>query len=125
MRLIVLGRPAWNAISSLPLSDAYEVVSLVRNRLLEASAGALLVALISGFVVARVLTRSVTRLERAARDLAAGRPVQPLPVESADELGRLTQAFNEMQIQLARVDRARKEFIPNASHELRTPIFSP
>ena len=47
-----------------------------------------------------------------------------LPVDSTDELGRLTQAFNEMQVQLARVDRARKDFIANASHELRTPIFS-
>jgi signal transduction histidine kinase len=45
-------------------------------------------------------------------------------VESQDELGRLTQAFNEMQEQLSRVDRARREFIANASHELRTPIFS-
>ena len=50
--------------------------------------------------------------------------MQPLPVESQDELGRLAEAFNEMQVQLARMDRARKEFIANASHELRTPIFS-
>jgi two-component system, OmpR family, sensor kinase len=50
--------------------------------------------------------------------------VEPLPVDSKDELGRLTHAFNEMQEQLARVDRARREFIANASHELRTPIFS-
>ena len=48
----------------------------------------------------------------------------PLPIESDDELGRLTRAFNEMQEQLSRVDRARREFIANASHELRTPIFS-
>ena len=32
--------------------------------------------------------------------------------------------FNEMQKRLARLDSARKEFIANASHELRTPIFS-
>jgi signal transduction histidine kinase len=121
--LIYRGRPAWIAIYTFE-SDAAEIVRLVRNRLLEASAVALLIAVISGFFVARALANRVSRLEHAARDLAAGRQVKPLPVESSDELGRLTQAFNEMQEQLARVDRARKEFIANASHELRTPIFS-
>jgi signal transduction histidine kinase len=121
--LIYRGRPAWIALYKRE-SDAAEIVRLVRNRLLEASAVALLLAVISGFFVARALANRVSRLERAARDLAAGRQVKPLPVESEDELGRLTQAFNEMQVQLARVDRARKEFIANASHELRTPIFS-
>ncbi len=50
--------------------------------------------------------------------------MDPLPVDSDDELGELTRAFNEMQVQLRRVDVARKEFIATASHELRTPIFS-
>jgi signal transduction histidine kinase len=122
--LFYRGRAAWIAIYTRPFTDADEVVSLVRNRLLEASGAALLVALVSGFFVARALTRRVKRLEAAARDIAVGRPATPLPVDSADELGRLTEAFNEMQLQLARVDRARKEFIANASHELRTPIFS-
>jgi two-component system, OmpR family, sensor kinase len=121
--LVYRGRPAWIAIYSRR-SDAAEFVRLVRNRLLAASGVALLIAVISGFFVARAIANRVSRLERAARDLAAGRQVRPLPVESQDELGRLTQAFNEMQAQLARVDRARKEFIANASHELRTPIFS-
>jgi signal transduction histidine kinase len=121
--LIYRGRPAWIAIYSRR-SDAGEIVHLIRNRLLGASAVALLIAVISGFFVARALANRVSRLEHAARDLAAGREVHPLPVESQDELGRLTQAFNEMQVQLARVDHARKEFIANASHELRTPIFS-
>jgi signal transduction histidine kinase len=121
--LIYRGRPSWIAIYSRQ-SDAAEIVRLVRTRLLEASAVALLIAVISGFFVARALANRVSRLERAARAVAAGRQVRPLPVESDDELGRLTRAFNEMQEQLARVDRARKEFIANASHELRTPIFS-
>ena len=48
----------------------------------------------------------------------------PIPDEGQDEVGQLASTFNEMQQRLARLDSARKEFIANASHELRTPIFS-
>ena len=60
----------------------------------------------------------------AAGEVARGNFVDPLPVDSKDELGQLTRTFNEMQAQLRQVDVARKEFIATASHELRTPIFS-
>jgi two-component system, OmpR family, sensor kinase len=122
--LYYAGAPGWIAVFSRDFGDAGQAVHLVRSRLLVASAVALLVALVGGWLVAARSARRVTRLERAARSVAAGRYVQPLPVEANDELGRLTQAFNEMQQQLARVDGARREFIANASHELRTPIFS-
>ena len=39
-------------------------------------------------------------------------------------MGQLAITFNEMQKRLAVLDSARKEFIANASHELRTPISS-
>jgi signal transduction histidine kinase len=74
--------------------------------------------------VAARLARRVGGLERAARHVARGRFMEPLPVTSKDELGQLTETFNEMQQQLRSVDVARKEFIATASHELRTPIFS-
>jgi signal transduction histidine kinase len=122
--LYYAGAPGWIAVFSRDFGDASQAVHLVRERLLVASAVALLVALVGGWLVASRSARRVTRLERAARSVAAGRPVDPLPVEADDELGRLTRAFNEMQEQLARVDGARREFIANASHELRTPIFS-
>ena len=118
------GEPVWVATYSRSFADVDDSVALVRNRLIVAAGVALLVALIGGFLVARALARRVRRLEHAARDVAAGRPVPPLPIDSRDELGELTRTFNEMQRQLARVDNARKEFIANASHELRTPIFS-
>ena len=122
--LFYAGRPAYVAMYSREFGDTSQAVQLVRERLLLASGVALIVALLGGWLVARVISRRVKRLETAARNLAAGRHVEPLPIESDDELGRLTRAFNEMQEQLVRVDRARREFIANASHELRTPIFS-
>src|SRR3954454_11804049 len=122
--LFYAGRADWVAVFSRDFGDARQAVQLVRDRLLVASIVALVVALLGGWLVASRIALRVGRLENAARDLAAGRHVEPLPVDSEDELGRLTRAFNEMQEQLSRVDRARREFIANASHELRTPIFS-
>jgi signal transduction histidine kinase len=112
------------AFYSRGFEDVQATVSFVRDRVLIATAGALLIALIGGFLIATRLGRRVGRLERAARDVAHGRYVEPLPVRSKDEIGQLTDTFNRMQQQLQRVDVARKEFIATASHELRTPIFS-
>ena len=112
------------ALYSRSFDDVAETVSFVRERVLGATLAALVLALIGGYLVAQALSRRVGRLERAAREVSAGRFVEPLPVTSADELGQLTRAFNEMQARLRRVDVARKEFVATASHELRTPIFS-
>jgi signal transduction histidine kinase len=112
------------AFFSRDFADVQETVAFVRDRVLIATSAALLIALFGGYLVAARLARRVGRLERAARHVARGRFMEPLPVTAKDELGQLTETFNEMQQQLRRVDVARKEFIATASHELRTPIFS-
>jgi two-component system, OmpR family, sensor kinase len=114
----------WIAIYERPFDEAAAAVESVRSRLLWASAVALAVATLAGFLLARMIAQRVRAVESAARDLAAGRPTAPLPVTADDELGSLARAFNDMQMKLEAVDRARREFIANASHELRTPIFS-
>jgi signal transduction histidine kinase len=112
------------ALYSIGFEDVHTTVAFVRDRVLIATGGALLIALIGGLMIASRLGRRVGHLERAARSVARGRYVEPLPVTSNDEIGQLTDTFNQMQQQLQRVDVARKEFIATASHELRTPIFS-
>ncbi len=116
--------PEWVAVYSRPLSDVEEAVGLIQRQVLVAGVLAVIVALAGGWLVARAVARRVRRLESAAQEFAEGKAVRPLPVDSEDELGQLTRAFNDMQEQLARVDRSRRDFIANASHELRTPIFS-
>jgi signal transduction histidine kinase len=118
------GKPSWVVVYSEPLADVQDNVALIRRQILIAGVIALIVAIASGYYAASVLARRVKRLERAAGEVAAGNFSRPIPVDSDDELGQLAVAFNEMQRRLARLDKARKEFIANASHELRTPIFS-
>jgi two-component system, OmpR family, sensor kinase len=85
---------------------------------------ALLIALAIGIYSARLLTLRVSRIEEAARKVADGDFAARIPVDSSGQLGQLARTFNEMQRRLAELDSARKQFIANASHELRTPIFS-
>jgi signal transduction histidine kinase len=117
-------RPIAVVFYARDLNDVSEAVHLVRNRVLVATGVALALALVGAFLVAQALSRRVRRLEHAADEVAHGRFIDPLPVDSHDELGQLTRTFNQMQAQLRQLDVARKEFIATASHELRTPIFS-
>jgi len=106
------------------LADVQDNVALIRRQVLISGGIALVIAILAGYLVARALAARVKRLERAARKVASGDFSQPIRADSDDELGQLAAAFDDMQAQLARLDRARKQFIANASHELRTPIFS-
>ena len=117
-------RPRGVALYSRGFEEVQATVSFIRERVLLASLAGPLLALLGGWLGARRLGRRVRRLELAAGEVARGSFVDPLPVDSKDELGQLTRTFNEMQSQLRQVDVARKEFIATASHELRTPIFS-
>jgi signal transduction histidine kinase len=109
---------------SAPIDATLENVSLVRERLVVAGLIALLGAALVGFLLARVFARRIHDLERAANRIAGGRFDEPVVDTSADELGELARAFDRMREQLATLERARREFIANASHELRTPIFA-
>jgi signal transduction histidine kinase len=122
--LLYQGAPAWVVVFSEPLNDVADNVALIKRQILIAGLIALAVALTAGYYAASALSKRVKRLERGAGEVAAGNFSAPIPIDSEDELGQLARAFNEMQKRLARLDQARKEFIANASHELRTPIFS-
>jgi signal transduction histidine kinase len=99
-------------------------VELVRQRLLWGGLIALGLAMLVGFGAASVFARRIRRLERAADRIAAGDFEEPVVDTGRDELGQLATAFDRMRRQLSQLDDARRAFIANASHELRTPIFS-
>ena len=118
------GGQKWVVVLSTPLGDVDDTVALIRRQILIAGGIALIAALAAGWLAARAHAKRLGRLEAAAEKVAEGDFSTPIPDEGQDEVGQLASTFNEMQQRLSRLDSARKEFIANASHELRTPIFS-
>jgi two-component system, OmpR family, sensor kinase len=118
--------PAGNYVLllSAPLHDSLGNVNLVQRRVLAAGLLALVAAMLLGYGAATVFARRIRRLERAAERIAGGDFGEPVDVSGSDELAELAAAFERMRVQLAQLDSARRAFIANASHELRTPIFS-
>jgi len=106
------------------LRATLETVGLVRSRLIWAGLSALGLAVLVGLGAATLFARRLRRLERAAERIAGGDFEEPVVDRGRDEVGELADAFDRMRIRLAQFDDARRAFIANASHELRTPIFS-
>jgi two-component system OmpR family sensor kinase len=106
------------------LRATLENVDVVRSRLIWAGLIALGLAVFVGWGAATAFARRIRRLERAADRIAAGDFAVPVVDLGRDEVGELAGAFDRMRRQLAQLDDARRAFIANASHELRTPIFS-
>ncbi len=72
--------------------------------------------------LARGLTRPLRTMATAATSMSTGDYNHRVIATSRDEVGQLAQAFNAMADDLRVKDRDQKEFIANASHELRTPV---
>jgi signal transduction histidine kinase len=111
-------------LASSSLHEALTTVRVARERLVIAGAFALVAALAVGYAGAWLFARRLRRLETAAERIAAGHFDEPITDTRADEVGELARTFDRMRLRLAQLDHARREFIANASHELRTPVFA-
>ncbi|GAA0560107.1 hypothetical protein GCM10010172_49020 [Paractinoplanes ferrugineus] len=132
-RAVVTHDGDYTVLVALSLQPLHDTVRL----LLGVAGVTSLVVLVLLVLCARILIarrlRPLDAIAAAATDLADGRLDRRVPgvADSRTEVGRLTAAINGMlsRIQAALADRERsearmREFVADASHELRTPVTS-
>ena len=84
---------------------------------------ALVAGMLLAFGLAGSLSRPLTRLAAAARRLGEGDlSARAGDVSGASEVEELGRSFDEMADRLERSAQAQREFVANASHQLRTPL---
>jgi two-component system OmpR family sensor kinase/two-component system sensor histidine kinase BaeS len=99
-----------------------QYLSSVNQAILWSGLVALAVALFLGLLLARRITRPLSRLTEATHAVAAGDFSRQVPVTSEDELGRLAQDFNQMAHALELSETQRRQLLADTAHDLRTPI---
>jgi two-component system sensor histidine kinase BaeS len=81
-----------------------------------------IVAILVGTWLFRQITRPLGDLRSAAQTLADGDLSVRIPVSSADEVGKLSVAFNDMAAEIERHEALRRQMVADVAHELRTPL---
>jgi len=87
----------------------------------------LLALAISGIIAASYFTikrifRPIHLLNTGVEKIAGGDLEHTIPVQSPDELGRLSTSFNHMAGQVRRMINSREQLLLDVSHEMRSPL---
>jgi len=82
----------------------------------------LALGLLAGAIIAAQVGRPIRRLEQVAQRVAQGDLQARAQIEGSREQRSLARSFNEMTDRITRLLGAQREFVADASHQLRTPL---
>ena len=108
-------------VYSLNVSESGLLTSLVRTIVLS-TLWVLIAVLIAIFFVSERTVGPIKTISRAAKQFAAGDMDVRVPAAGRDEIGELAAAFNSMADSLSGLEKMRRTFLGNLSHDLRTPM---
>ncbi|KGL45226.1 sensor histidine kinase [Listeria sp. SHR_NRA_18] len=85
---------------------------------------ALFISGMLGYLLAQNFLNPLTKMAKTMNDIRNNgfqKRIEPTVI-TKDEIGELTIVFNDMMVQIERSFEQQKQFVEDASHELRTPV---
>ena len=123
IRLALMQNDYVKIFVAYPLEPIYEITDNVFYNILFITPFALLISVIGGWFLAHKSLKPVDELTKTAKEITAQNLNRRLPTHRVDdELGRLTEQFNDMISRLQASFAQIQQFSADASHELRTPL---
>jgi two-component system sensor histidine kinase MprB len=116
-------RPGLAVQLGRPRDDIDAALGRTRRALLAIGGGGVLLGGLLGLLVSRAAIGPLQRLADAADAIAqTGDLGRRVGIDGTDEIGRLGGRFDAMLDTLAVSQRAQRQLVADASHELRTPV---
>ena len=112
----------WIVFVELPSTEAYAPLYRVLKRTLLLLAGALVMALLSGLILARRMVVPINALQRGADSIGRGDLSQRISVKTGDELESLAAHFNEMAGRLSASYADLENKVKVRTHELAQSV---
>lgn len=107
-----------------PITGIARTSASIQELLFYSFLGSIALASVFAFFLSRNLTNPISNISRAAEKFAAGNYDSRTSATGQDEIGKLGSTFNEMAAVLTRIEKNRREFFSDVTHELKTPIAS-
>ena len=94
----------------------------LQSNLLRLSAVIGVAVLVLSVLLSRMLTRKIGQLLTAIRQVREGAYSHRAEIAGHDEIAQIGQEFNSLTDRLQTTENARRRFVSDASHELKTPL---
>ena len=115
------GQDGLFVVANFPDFERSEIDDAVRTQALT-QFGAILFALLIGLGLAGRVLSPLRSLADTAQTISETDLTRRIPVRGQDEASRIAGAFNDMLGRIERAFAAQRQFLDDASHELRAPL---
>jgi signal transduction histidine kinase len=115
------GHEALFVAANFPSVERNEIDDAVRTQAV-VQFGMIIVATLLGIALAGRVLRPLSHLADTAQTISATDLTRRIPVRGEDEASRIATAFNEMLERIERSFATQRQFLDDASHELRSPM---